>query len=75
MSSSVSALSIFQGVVRFVAGANPSCLWVKAGYTLNKSPAHRGSYFGDQYLAQGHFDTQLSSAWGSWDLNQQPSDH
>ena len=26
-----------------VAGANPSCLWAKAGYTLDKSPAHRGA--------------------------------
>ena len=27
-----------------------------------------------QYLAQGHFDMQLSPA-RSWDLNQRPSDH
>ena len=29
--------------------------------------------FGLHYLAQGHFDMQLSSA-RSWDLNQQPSE-
>ena len=29
---------------------------------------------GVQYLAQGHFDMQLSPAQ-SWDLNQWPSDH
>ena len=27
-----------------------------------------------QYLAQGHFDTQLNLARGSWDSNQQPDD-
>ena len=31
--------------------------------------------FGVQYLAQGHFNIQLSSAQGSWDLKQRPSDH
>ena len=30
--------------------------------------------FGVQYLAQGHFCMQLSSAW-SWDLNKRPPDH
>ena len=53
-------------------------LWVKAGYTLDESPAHRRaltdgrgqpmcrphirSYFGVQYLAQGFLIMQLSSA-------------
>ena len=32
MSSTVTALSLFQGVTGVVAGANPSCLWAKAGY-------------------------------------------
>ena len=41
MSSSVTTLSLFQGVSGFVAGANPGCLWAKAGYNLDKSPAHR----------------------------------
>ena len=40
MSSSVTALSLFQGVAGFAAGANPSCLLAKAGYTLDKLPAH-----------------------------------
>ena len=26
---------------RVVAGANPLCLWAKAGNTLDESPAHR----------------------------------
>ena len=79
VSSSVIALSLFQGVAGVVAGANPSCLWVKAGYTLDKWPslmetAHQ-EQFGVQYLAHGHFDMQLNSVQGSWDLNQQPTDH
>ena len=40
MSSSVTASSLFQGVAGFVAGTNPSCLRAKAGYTLDKLPAH-----------------------------------
>ena len=39
-----------------------------------KVPTAHQEQFGVQYLAQGHFDMQLSSAW-SWDLNQQPSDN
>ena len=41
--------------------------------SLDKSPAHRRALTdeqcGVQYLAQGHFDMQLSPA-RSWDLNQ-----
>ena len=44
MSSSVTALSLFQGVAGFVAGANPSCLWAKAAYSLDKSPARRRAF-------------------------------
>ena len=80
--------SPFYGVAGVFAGANPSCLWARAGYTLDKLPAHRSALtngrgrharshqeqFGVQYLAQGHFDMQLSSA-RSWDLNQWLSDH
>ena len=40
-SSSVTALSLFQGVTGVFAGANPSCLWARAGCSLDKSPAHR----------------------------------
>ena len=56
-------------------------LWAKAGYTLDKLPAHHRAFtdgrgcharcqlhirsnFGVQYLAQGCFDVQLSSAPG-----------
>ena len=56
-----------------VTGANPSCFWAKAGYTLNKSPAHcraltdgncNQEQFGAQYLAQRHFDMQLRESPG-----------
>ena len=40
MSSSVTASSLLWGGGGF-AGASPSCLWARAGYTLDKSPAHR----------------------------------
>ena len=33
--------STIYGVVGVFAGANPSCLWARAGYSLNKSPAQR----------------------------------
>ena len=36
---SVTALSLLWGR-RVFAGANPSCLWAKAGYTLDESSAH-----------------------------------
>ena len=52
----------FWGVVGVFAGASPSCLWARAGYSLDKSPA------------QGNLDMQFSSA-RSWDLNQLPSNH
>ena len=39
-----------------------------------KEPTAHQEQFGVQYLAQGHFDMQLSSA-RSWDLNRRPSDH
>ena len=35
----VTTLSLFMASQVF-AGINPSCLWVRAGYTLDKSPAH-----------------------------------
>ena len=38
------------------------------------APAHQ-EQFGIQCLAQGHFDMQLSSAPGSQDSKQRPSDH
>ena len=68
------------GLQGFFAGANPSCVWVRAGCSLlahhralmmaeaAMQGAHR-ELFGVQYLAQGHFSMQLSSA-RSWDLNQ-----
>ena len=31
----------FYGVTGVFGGANPSCLWARAGYSLDKSPAHR----------------------------------
>ena len=37
--SIVTALSLLWGRGVF-AGANPSCLWARAGYTLDKTPAH-----------------------------------
>ena len=70
---SVTALSLLWGRRIFVE-ANPSCLWVKAGYSLDKLPVHhrwqrppckvptvQQEQCGVQYLAQGHFDMQLSS--------------
>ena len=54
------------------------CLRARAGYSLDKSPAHRRALTdeqcGVQYLAQGHFDMQLRPAQ-SRDLNQRPSNH
>ena len=48
------------------------CLRARAGYSLDKLPAHRRALTdeqcGVQYLAQGHFNMQLSLAW-SRDLN------
>ena len=42
------------------------CLRARAGYSLDKSPAHRraltSEQCGVQYLAQGHFDMQLCPA-------------
>ena len=87
---SVTTLSLY-GVTGVFTGVNPSYLWVRAGYFLDKSPAHRWALhwwqsppckvptahqeqFRVQYLAQGHFEMQLSSAQ-SWDWNQWPSDH
>ena len=70
----------FMGLQDFFAGASPSCLWAKAGCTLDKPPAHRWQrlpckvptahqeQFGVQYLAQGHVNMQLSSTQGSWDF-------
>ena len=50
------------------------CLRARAGCSLDKSPAHRRALTdeqcGVQYLAQGHFDMQLSPAQ-SRDLNLQ----
>ena len=64
MSSSATASSLSMGSRGVAAGANPSCLWARVGYSLDKSPAHRraltGEQCGVQYLAQGHFDMQLS---------------
>ena len=40
MSLSVTTLSLFLWGHRVVAGANPSWLWTRAGYSLDKSPAH-----------------------------------
>ena len=79
---------IFMGSRGVFAGASPSCLWARAGNTLDKSPAHRRALHwcqrppckvpsahqepvGVQYLAEGHFDTQLSLALES----RRPSDH
>ena len=49
------------------------CLRARAGYSLDKSPAHHRALTDEQrgvlYLAQGHFDMQLSTT-RSWDLNQ-----
>ena len=75
----------FMGSQGVLAGANPSCLWARAEYSLDKGPlwwrrppckvpATHQEQSGVQYLAEGHFDMQISSAQ-SWDLNQWPSDH
>ena len=37
---SVTASTLLWGHRFFFAGANPSCLWARAGYNLDKSPAH-----------------------------------
>ena len=78
MSLSVTALSLSMGSQGLVAGANSSCLRARAGYSLNKSPAHHRALadeqHGVQHLAQGHFNMQLSPA-RSRDLNQQPFNH
>ena len=54
------------------------CLRARAGYSLDKSPARRRALTdeqcGVQYLAQGHFDMQLSITQNQ-DLNQRPSSH
>ena len=84
---SVTALSLFSF---FFAGTNPGYLWARAGYPGQvasssqgphwwqrppcKVPAAHQEQFGVQYLAQGHFDMQLSPAW-SWDLDPRPSNH
>ena len=62
-------LSLSMGLRGVAAGASP-----RAGYSLDKTPAHRRALTdeqcGVQYLAQGHVDIQLSR-----DLNQRPSNH
>ena len=58
----------------------PICLLARAGYTLDKSPAHRSSAQRQPYKvstahqAQFGVQYQLSSAQ-NWDLNQRPSNH
>ena len=63
----------FYGATGDSAADNPSCLWARAGYTLDKSPAHRRALtahqdevfqFEVQYIAQGHVDMQLSLELG-----------
>ena len=61
------------------------CCWSQSQLSPGEGRVHPGQVanssqgpqeqFGVQYLAQGHFNIQLSSAWGSQDLNQWPSDH
>ena len=51
MSSSVTASSLFQGVERVVAGANPALTDGRG----RRATAHQ-EQFGVQYLAQGHFN-------------------
>ena len=48
---------------QLIAGQRPPC----------KVPAAKQQQVGVQYLAQGHFHMQLSSARGSWDFNQRPA--
>ena len=59
---SVTALSLFQGVAGFVAGANPSRLWARAGYTLDKSS--QGPSLMAEATMQGANCTQ-GAIWGS----------
>ena len=59
----------FHGVVGCCCWSQSQpCVRARAGYSLDKSPAHR-LLIVVQYLAQGHFNMQLSPA-RSWDLNQ-----
>ena len=67
---SVTALSLFQGVAGFVAGTNPSCLRAKAGYILDKSPAHSRALRSNLGSL-----LECGSAQRSLDLNHQSSDH
>ena len=54
-------------------GDNPSSLWTSQ-QLITEGVNHTSEQFGVQYLAQGHFNMQLSSA-RSRDLNQRSSDH
>ena len=63
-----SCLSLSMGLQGVAAG-----LRARAGYSLDKSPAHRRALTdeqcGVQYLAQGHFNMQLSPRAGIWTSN------
>ena len=63
-------LSLSMGLQGVAAGANPSLVSGRG----QGAPWTSDEQCGVQYLAQGHFDMQLSPA-RSWDLNQWPSDH